>query len=611
MSAPAYPAAKSLASATVPKRRFRLARLLFLDAFRIAPGWMSLVTALLLAGSVASTCYPLGYRLLVDGALDGRYGRVLAGAVVVGGLLALGWVLQAIGATEAMALSDRLSQHRTAELMALIGGIPGLGHLERPDYLTEVEAVTNGRRQLASAPRQILTSLSSAARIVALLVLLATVSPWLLLLPVCTLPPLVAGRVARKITKKREDNMAADRRLAGLYFNLASSAPAAAEVRSYGLGGHLSAEHAALAARIDRGSRREAVLVLLVSGSGWLVYATGLMGAVAFVVVSATHDLLSLGTVLMAVSLIRRSRAQLAAVAGRAGALSSVSTLARRMLWLQDHAATEHAIAGTRQPPSRIAEGLAIRHVSFCYPGTDHPVLADVDVMLPAGATIALVGENGSGKTTLVKLLLGMYTPASGSIEIDGVPLTTLDPAAWRARSSAAFQDFSRLFLPVVEGVGVADLDRLGDEVRATAALDRAGAADLVGSLPDGLRTVVGSPSTGGVGMSGGQWQKLALGRAMRRDDPLLLVLDEPTASLDAHAENELFERYAEAARAAGKRSGTVTVLVSHRFSTVRAADLILLVADGRVVESGSHAELVAAGGRYAELFALQAAGYR
>lgn len=356
MSAPAYPAAKSLASATVPKRRFRLARLLFLDAFRIAPGWMSLVTALLLAGSVASTCYPLGYRLLVDGALDGRYGRVLAGAVVVGGLLALGWVLQAIGATEAMALSDRLSQHRTAELMALIGGIPGLGHLERPDYLTEVEAVTNGRRQLASAPRQILTSLSSAARIVALLVLLATVSPWLLLLPVCTLPPLVAGRVARKITKKREDNMAADRRLAGLYFNLASSAPAAAEVRSYGLGGHLSAEHAALAARIDRGSRREAVLVLLVSGSGWLVYATGLMGAVAFVVVSATHDLLSLGTVLMAVSLIRRSRAQLAAVAGRAGALSSVSTLARRMLWLQDHAATEHATAGTRQPPSRIAE---------------------------------------------------------------------------------------------------------------------------------------------------------------------------------------------------------------------------------------------------------------
>ena len=351
--------------------------------------------------------------------------------------------------------------------------------------------------------------------------------------------------------------------------------------------------------------------MLLVSGTGWLIYAAALMGAVAFVVIRATQSALSLGTVLMAVSLIRRSRAQLAAVAGRAGALSSVSTLARRMLWLQDHAATEKASAGDRPPPATITDGIRFRHVSFRYPGTEHSVLADLDIRLPAGATIALVGENGSGKTTLVKLLLGMYSPSSGAIEVDGVPLAALDPLAWRARSSAAFQDFSRLFLPVVEGVGVAELDRLTDEARATEALERAGAGDLPGALPNGLQTVVGSPATGGVGMSGGQWQKLALGRAMRREDPLLLVLDEPTASLDAHAENELFERYADAARRAGERSGTVTVLVSHRFSTVRAASLILLVADGRIVESGTHAELIAAEGRYAELFALQAAGYR
>ena len=242
-------------------QRFRLARLMFFDAFRIAPGWMSMVTGLMLAGSVASTCYPLGYRWLVDGALEGRTAHLVSGAVVVGGLLGLGWLLQAVGATEAMALSDRISQYRTAELMSLIGGIPGLAHLERSEYLTEVEAVTNGRRQLAGAPRQILTSLTSGARIVALLVLLATVSPWLLLLPVCTVPPLIANRVARTITKRREDNLAADRRLAGLYFSLASSAPAAAEVRSYGLGPHLAEEHATLAARINRGSRREALLV--------------------------------------------------------------------------------------------------------------------------------------------------------------------------------------------------------------------------------------------------------------------------------------------------------------------------------------------------------------
>ncbi len=592
-------------------RWFRMARLLFLDGFRISPGWMSLVTTLLVSGGIAATCYPLGYRLLVDGALEQRYGAMVGGALLVGGLMALGWLLNSVGATEAMALSDRISLQRTAELIALVGSVPGVEHLERPQYLREVEAVVAGRRQLAGAPRQILTSVSSAARIVALLVLLATVSPWLLLLPVCTLPPLLADRIGRRITRRSDDAMADDKRLAGLYFQLASSAAAAAEVRSYGLGAHLTAEHQRLARAVQRRSRREALLVLGVTGTGWLVYATALMGAIAFVVIEAAHGATSLGTALMAVSLIRRSRTQLASVSGRAGALSGVSTLARRWLWLEDHAATELALSGDLAAPDRLRSGIRLTGVGFRYPSTDRDVLSGVDLLLPAGATVALVGENGSGKTTLIKLLLAMYRPTSGTITIDDTDLSGVDPRAWRDRCAAAFQDFSRLHLPVVEGVGVAELPRLTDGPAAQAALARAGAADLAESLPEGLDTVVGSPATGGMGLSGGQWQKVALGRAMRRTDPLLLVLDEPTASLDAHAENELFTRYVEAAAAAAERSGTVTVLVSHRFSTVRAADLILLVADGRIVESGSHQELVAAGGRYAELFELQAAGFR
>ena len=592
-------------------RWFRMARLLFLDGFGISPGWMSLVTALLVVGSIAATCYPLGYRLLVDGALEQRYGAMIGGALLVGGLMALGWLLNSVGATEAMALSDRISLQRTAELIALIGSVPGVEHLERPQYLREVEAVVAGRRQLAGAPRQILTSVSSAARIVALLVLLATVSPWLLLLPVCTLPPLLADRIGRRLSRRSDDAMADDRRLAGMYFQLASSAGAAAEVRSYGLGEHLTAEHQRLARAIQRRSRREALLVLGVTGTGWLVYAAALMGAIAFVVIDAAHGATSLGTALMAVSLIRRSRTQLASVSGRAGALSGVSTLARRWLWLQDHAANEQARSGDLGAPDRLRSGIRLTGVGFRYPGTDRDVLSGVDLLLPAGATVALVGENGSGKTTLIKLLLAMYRPTSGTITIDDTDLSGVDPHAWRERCAAAFQDFSRLHLPVVEGVGVAELPRLTDHPAAASALARAGAADLVESLPQGLDTMVGSPATGGMGLSGGQWQKIALGRAMRRADPLLLVLDEPTASLDAHAENELFTRYVDAAAAAAERSGTVTVLVSHRFSTVRAADLILFVADGRIVESGSHEELIAAGGRYAELFELQAAGFR
>jgi ATP-binding cassette subfamily B protein len=204
-----------------------------------------------------------------------------------------------------------------------------------------------------------------------------------------------------------------------------------------------------------------------------------------------------------------------------------------------------------------------------------------------------------------------MYPPDDGEILVDDVPLATIAPDAWRARCTAAFQDFARFHLPAVESVGVADLPTRTDEPAAAAALDRAGAADLPAQLPDGLATMVGSGFTGGHGLSGGQWQKLALGRAMRREDPLLVVLDEPTASLDTPSEHALFERYADAAARGARRAGAVTVLVSHRFSTVQMADLIIFVDAGRPIEVGSHEDLLGEDGRYAELFNLQAAGYR
>ncbi|HEX5117545.1 MAG TPA: ABC transporter ATP-binding protein [Pseudonocardiaceae bacterium] len=593
------------------RRLGRLAGLFLLDGFRAAPGWMTLVTSMLLVGSVAMTCYPLGYRLLVDGALAGSTSDVVWGVVVVGGLMGLGWLLNAIAATDSMALSDRIAHYRTAELIKLISGVAGMEHLERPDYLTEVERINAGRRQLAAAPRQLLSGVASAARIVALVVLLATVSPWLLLLPVAAVPPLVADRLAKRITKQAEDDMAHTKRLAGMLFELASNASAAGEVRSYGLAPHLAAEHRRLSDEVNRRSNREALRVLGVRGGGWLIYAAGLMGAIALIVVRASDGGMSLGTVLMAVSLIRRSRNQLAATAQRSGALVNILTTVDRVFWLEDHAAEQAASAGSLPAPASLRQGISLQSVSFSYPGTDRCVLSDFSAVLPAGATVALVGENGSGKTTLVKLLLGMYRPDGGSILVDGTALSDISPDSWRARCTAAFQDFSRFHLPAVESVGVADLPSRLDESLAAAALDRAGAGDLPAQLPSGLATEVGTVYTGGHGLSGGQWQKLALGRAMRRDDPLLVVLDEPTASLDAPSEHALFERYAEAAGRQARLTGAITVLVSHRFSTVRMADLIIFVDAGHAVEFGSHEELVARGGRYAELFDLQAAGYR
>jgi ATP-binding cassette subfamily B protein len=593
------------------RKLIRLSRVLFFDGFRVAPGWMTTVTAMLLLGSIASTCYPLGYQLLVDGALDGDVPRAISGVVLVAVLMSLGWVLTAVGATESMALSDRIAQSRVADLIRLTSGIPGIEHLERPDYLTEVEKLTANRRQLAAAPRLVMSNLSSIARIATLLVLLATVSPWLLLLPLATIPPLIADRVAKRIVRNTEDRTAHVARLATMLFTLSTEAGSAGELRSYGLGGHLAAEHTKLTRQLDRSSTTQAARVLAVQTAGWLIYAAGLMGAIAFVTIGATTNALSLGTVLMAVSLIRRSRNQLATTARSSGAFITTLTTADRLFWLEDYAAGATSSQGTSPAPDRLRDGIRLHDVTFTYPGTDRTVLHDLDLMIPAGATVALVGENGSGKSTLVKLLLGLYRPTGGDILVDGASLATIDPVAWRERSTAAFQDFARFNLPAVETIGVADLPRVADEPAALAALSRAGATELVGQLPDGLATEVGTPYTSSHGLSGGQWQKLALGRTMRRHDPLLMLLDEPTASLDAHAEHALFESYALAAAETSARTGAVTVLVSHRLSTVQMADLIVFLDGGRIIETGSHAELLAEGGRYAELFTLQARALR
>jgi ATP-binding cassette subfamily B protein len=242
-------------------------------------------------------------------------------------------------------------------------------------------------------------------------------------------------------------------------------------------------------------------------------------------------------------------------------------------------------------------------------------VLDDVSLSLPAGSIVAIVGVNGAGKTTLVKLLAKMYEPSSGSVYVDDTPLSRMPAGDWRARLAGAFQDFFRFELIARHSVGIGDVPRLDDEPAVVEAVARAGAGDVVERLPSGLDTQLGPTWPGGVEVSFGQWQKLALARGFMRDEPLLLILDEPTAALDAETEHALFEHYAAAARGPGgspqNRSGRITILVSHRFSTVRMADLIVVLDGARLVEVGSHEELMARRGQYAELYGIQAAAYK
>jgi len=343
----------------------------------------------------------------------------------------------------------------------------------------------------------------------------------------------------------------------------------------------------------------------------WAVFGSAYVGAIAFV---ASVLRAPSGDVLLVLAAGGRLSAYVGATVGELGFLRGIwMDGSRRLAWLEDYAASLVAPAD-RAAPSRVGDGIRLESVSFAYPGTERLVLDSVSLTLPAGAVVALVGENGAGKTTLVKLLCKHYEPTAGRILVDGIELGRVRADEWRPRVAGAFQDFFRFELPARQSVGVGDVPRVDDQPAVAAAVGRAGASDVVESLPAGLATQLGPTWPGGVEVSFGQWQKLALARGFMRDEPLLLVLDEPTAALDAETEHALFERYAAAARddrrAPGPRTG-ITILVSHRFSTVRMADLIVVLDGARVAQVGGHDELMARGGPYAELYRIQAAAYR
>jgi ATP-binding cassette, subfamily B, bacterial len=243
-------------------------------------------------------------------------------------------------------------------------------------------------------------------------------------------------------------------------------------------------------------------------------------------------------------------------------------------------------------------------NVGFRYPGSERWALRGIDLFIPSGQSLALVGHNGAGKTTFIKLLTRLYEPTEGRILFDGRDIRSWDPEALRRRIGVVFQDFNRYQLTLRENVGFGSVEHLEDQPRITRAVSEGGAGELVSSLPSGLDAQLGRWFKDGAQLSGGQWQKVALARAFMREEADILVLDEPTAALDAQAEHAVFERFRSLSR------GRTTIVISHRFPTVRMADRILVVEGGSIVEEGTHAELVARGQRYAHLFTLQAEGY-
>jgi ATP-binding cassette subfamily B protein len=439
------------------------------------------------------------------------------------------------------------------------------------------------------------------------LALLASVHPALLLLAVFAVPAVLTSTWRPEVERAAQEGGAQAGRLARHLFTVATTPAPGKEVRVTGIGerliGHRRAAWERWYGPVADARRASGWWHAL----AWAVFGLAYVGAIVFVSYGIRSPA---DSVLLVLAAGAQLSAYIGATVGEIGFLRGFwMDGSRRLAWLEDYAAA----ASARQDlpvPSVLRRGITFDRVSFAYPGASRVVLEDVSLLLPAGAVVAIVGENGAGKTTFVKLLAKMYEPSSGSIVVDDTPLARLPAAGWRERLAGAFQDFFRFELSARHSVGLGDVPRLDDDAAVATAVGRAGASDVVERLASGLDTQLGPAWPSGLDLSFGQWQKVALARGFMRDHPLLLILDEPTAALDAETEHALFERYSAAAREGGS-DGRITILVSHRFSTVRMADLIVVLDGARLVETGTHDELIARGGQYAELYGIQAAAYR
>ena len=590
-------------------RQLRRADILFGTAWRASPLLAAECVLAAVGSSVLLLAYPLGFRYIVDGATQHQTARIVTGLIIVAVAFPGGWVLQLIGSGLNAKMTDLGNLRLGLRIGTLTCAAPFLEHFERHDYLTEIDALRERRRNLAGAPAQTLGMLKSAVQFVGVAVLLALVWPPLVVVPLLAVAPAVADRKAAKIEKRSDDDLADPRRLLDDLFSLASTAAPARELRTFGVTEGLLARHKRLGDEVNRRALRAAHVAALTEAAGWILYAAGFGVAIVALVLRAAHGAASPGAVVEVVSLLRRAQRQVTGASASAGSFATAATTADRLLWLEDYVA-EVKLASGGAAPEELTDGIRFDHVGFTYPGQESQVLNDICLTLKAGSTVAIVGENGAGKSTLIKLLTGMYRPTSGRITVDGRDLADIAPEQWRAATTGAFQDFVRFAMSLGDGVGAGDLPRIDEHDVVLGAIRRAGAGDMVqeGGSGLGLDTLLGT-YVGGRALSEGQWQRLALARGLMRDRPLLIVLDEPTASLDAPSEAALFASYREAA--GNRAAGTITVLVSHRFGTVHMADQIIVVDGGRITEFGDHESLIRRGGTYAELFALQAAGYR
>ncbi|MDO8432610.1 MAG: ABC transporter ATP-binding protein [Candidatus Binatus sp.] len=583
--------------------------------YQAEPRLLTVAFGLSLLSALPDALMALWLMLLADG-VTGHHRTELFAAAIGLGVSAVGtWFLRVTSDRIQRRFRDRLTIALESHVARLQATVATIAHHERPEYLDRLAVLRDQVFVLDHMYMSLFSTCGWILRLGVTVALLMSINPALALLAAFALPTVLTSTWRPGIERAAEEQGASANRLARHLFTIATTAPPGKEVRVTRIGNRL------VKLRREAWERWYGPVASARWGSAgwhtiaWLIFGAGYIGAVVFVTVNLRA---TPGQVLLVLAAGSRLSAYIGATVGEIGFLRGIwLDGSKRLAWLEDYAASLEEHADT-PAPERLVDGIRFEHVSFAYPGTTRHVLEDVNLNLKPGSVVAIVGENGAGKSTLVKLLARLYQPDHGRILVDGIDLARIPALDWRAHVAGAFQDFFKFEFRARHSVGVGDVPRLYDQAAVLTAVERAGADDVIARLAAGLETQLGPTWPDGVEVSFGQWQKLALARGFMRDHPLLLILDEPTAALDAETEHALFERYAAAARGGGHnggigngRDGRITILISHRFSTVRMADQIVVLDGARVAEVGTHEALMAKGGQYAELYGIQAAAYR